>query len=81
MKKRAKKSVISNIKSGIMRSFTNEAVNAVFNEYILPIFSKEERMRKKEYEESVSNAFKEIDSEILEAQREINKIKKQMGMN
>ena len=50
MKKRAKKSVISNIKSGIMRSFTNEAVNAVFNEYILPIFSKKERMRKKEYD-------------------------------
>lgn len=79
--KRAKKSVISTIKSGIMQSFTNEAVTAVFNEYILPIFSKKERMRKKEYEESVSNAFKEIDGEILEAQKEIDKIKKQMGMN
>lgn len=79
--KRAKKSVISTIKKGIMQSFTNEAVSAVFKEYILPVvFSKKERMRKREYEESVSDAFKEINGEILEAQKEIDKIKKQMGM-
>lgn len=78
--KRAKKSVISTIKRGIMQSFTNEAVSAVFREYILPVFSKKERMRKKEYEKSVSDAFKEINGEISEAQKEIDKIKKQMGM-